>query len=112
MTTGPHLNHSQVSISLKTPHVERRQLVKALVVLVIFKTFTTTPNNSLKHDVTRSLLEFWIIQTFSLHYDQTDRHLLRESGRVALLVDVHHSRDMTPLSRRTLIKKNIKIFNH
>ena len=43
-TIGPHLNHSQISLSLKTPIKIVEQLVKALVDLVIFKTFTTIPN--------------------------------------------------------------------
>ena len=38
-----------------------------------------------KHDVTRSLSEFWTIQIFSLHCDQINRHQHhRESGRLAL----------------------------
>ena len=38
-----------------------------------------------KHDVTRSLSEFWTIQIFYLHCDQINCHQHRESGRVSLL---------------------------
>ena len=37
-----------------------------------------------KHDVTNSLSEFWIIKVFSLHCDQINRNQHRESGRVPL----------------------------
>ena len=36
-----------------------------------------------KHDVTRSLSEFWIIQIYSLHCDQVNCHQDRESGQVS-----------------------------
>ena len=54
----------------------------------MFKTLTTIESLTKytydeKHDVTRSLSEFWSIQTFSLHCDQIGSHQHRESGRVA-----------------------------
>ena len=39
-----------------------------------------------RHDVTRSLSEFWIIQIFYLHCDQVNRYQHRESGRVTLVL--------------------------
>ena len=39
----------------------------------------------IKHYVTRSLSEFWIIQVFYLHCDQINCHQHRGSGRVPLL---------------------------
>ena len=43
-----------------------------------------------KHYVTRSLSEFWIIPVFSLHCDQITRHQLRKSGRVPLKDSIIH----------------------
>ena len=54
----------------------------------MFKTLTTIESLTKytydeKHDFTRSLSEFWSIQTFSLHCDEIGSHQYRESGRVA-----------------------------